>query len=475
MSKKSKNKKNIVWEKITAREYGVQYSEMQIRSLTDEVKKYLPYTCYNQVIIPEENNECFYIIQDDWNKLIKALDEKFSSSTQLLNKFEKQFKEFGMNYLNTARRIANLDLKKLPNSKLEKLYKDYQRELLRYSVFVWAGFILNNFVAQKAKQIIEKYTKKYSEKEKAEIIEAIFNPVKKAAVLRLQKDIEKFKKKPSTKSSRQLYLKYKWFPCLDIHNNPWAEKEFIKYIKLFKVKKEKQYRPIEEIFQDLKIKKQDEIYLEMAQRFAYIMDARDDFRREGVFRARALFKEIAERMAVKIEDVSYLQEKEIIIFLEEGKSVPIKVIKERQKAFALYFNEKKDIICEQGAVVSKMREKFKIEPKKETTNAIKGVVASSGNAKGKAVIVKGVKDLKKVKNGNIIVAITTHPDFMPAMEKASAFITDEGGLSCHAAITSREMNKPCIVGTKIATKVLKDGDLVEVDAEKGVVKILKKK
>jgi pyruvate,water dikinase len=52
-------------------------------------------------------------------------------------------------------------------------------------------------------------------------------------------------------------------------------------------------------------------------------------------------------------------------------------------------------------------------------------------------------------------------------------VTDEGGVTCHAAIVAREMKKPCIIGTKIATKVLKDGDLVEVDANKGVVKILK--
>lgn len=66
----------------------------------------------------------------------------------------------------------------------------------------------------------------------------------------------------------------------------------------------------------------------------------------------------------------------------------------------------------------------------------------------------------------------TFPNFIPAMEKASAFVTDEGGILCHAAIVSREMRKPCIIGTKIATKIFKDGDLVEVDANKGTVKKL---
>ena len=61
-----------------------------------------------------------------------------------------------------------------------------------------------------------------------------------------------------------------------------------------------------------------------------------------------------------------------------------------------------------------------------------------------------------------------------AMKKASAIITDEGGIICHAAIASRELKKPCIIGTKIATKILKDGDLVEVDADNGIVGILGK-
>ena len=64
----------------------------------------------------------------------------------------------------------------------------------------------------------------------------------------------------------------------------------------------------------------------------------------------------------------------------------------------------------------------------------------------------------------------TTPEYLPAMEKAAAFVTDEGGILCHAAIVARELKKPCIVGTQYATKIFKDGDLVEVDAEKGVVR-----
>ena len=76
--------------------------------------------------------------------------------------------------------------------------------------------------------------------------------------------------------------------------------------------------------------------------------------------------------------------------------------------------------------------------------------------------------------GDILVAISTNPNLLPIMKKAKGIITDEGGMLSHAAIVSRELHKPCIVGTVKATRALKDGDLVEVDANKGIVRIIKR-
>ncbi|MGA2418034.1 MAG: PEP-utilizing enzyme [Candidatus Staskawiczbacteria bacterium] len=104
---------------------------------------------------------------------------------------------------------------------------------------------------------------------------------------------------------------------------------------------------------------------------------------------------------------------------------------------------------------------------------LKGMVASPGVVQGVVKVCESVSDIDKVQNGEIIVASMTRPEYLPAMQKAAAFITEEGGITCHAAIIAREMKKPCIIGVRTATKVLKDGDLVEVDANKGIVKIIK--
>ncbi|MFH0969535.1 MAG: PEP-utilizing enzyme [Patescibacteria group bacterium] len=117
-----------------------------------------------------------------------------------------------------------------------------------------------------------------------------------------------------------------------------------------------------------------------------------------------------------------------------------------------------------------IKEFFKIKKAEE----IKGMVASRGLVNGKVCIVLKNEDFHKFLKGDILVTNMTRPEFLPLVKKAIAIITDDGGITCHAAIISRELKIPCVVGTKIATKVLKDGQLVEVDANKGVVKILNK-
>ena len=82
--------------------------------------------------------------------------------------------------------------------------------------------------------------------------------------------------------------------------------------------------------------------------------------------------------------------------------------------------------------------------------------------------------VESIKKGDILVSPMTQPNFVSILSKAKGIITDEGGITCHAAIVARELKKPCIIGTGNATEILKDGDLVEVDAERGVVKIIKK-
>ena len=152
-------------------------------------------------------------------------------------------------------------------------------------------------------------------------------------------------------------------------------------------------------------------------------------------------------------------------------------IKDREKGFVFYKNEiltgKLNDNLEKLGIILEDKKSMISGKAQVSGNEIKGQSASEGKAEGHVKIVSSVKDLTKVNRGDILVAAMTMPKYLPAMNKASAFVTDEGGITCHAAIIAREMKKPCVIGTKVATQVLKDGEFVEVDADKGVVRILK--
>lgn len=100
---------------------------------------------------------------------------------------------------------------------------------------------------------------------------------------------------------------------------------------------------------------------------------------------------------------------------------------------------------------------------------LKGLAASPGIAFGNVKIVKNLEDLQKIQTGNILVTKMTNPDMVVTMQKSAAIITDEGGLTAHAAIVSREMGIPCVVGTQEATTKLKEGELVTVDGFNGKI------
>ncbi len=104
---------------------------------------------------------------------------------------------------------------------------------------------------------------------------------------------------------------------------------------------------------------------------------------------------------------------------------------------------------------------------------IPGQTACPGHAKGIARIILTQEDFSRFQEGEILITGMTRPEFLPVMKKASAIVTNEGGITCHAAIVSRELGIPCLIGTKNATQRIKDGELIEVRASHGTVRLLR--
>ena len=182
-----------------------------------------------------------------------------------------------------------------------------------------------------------------------------------------------------------------------------------------------------------------------------------------------ILKEISKRKKIDLELLRYG-------FLEDIKKIltgkfNIKQLEEKRNG-CLVIHKKGKLA---DVLVGKEAEEFVKEATKVDVaemSEIKGMTASVGKVTGRVVVLASVKQLDKVKEGDIIVSPMTRPEHLAGMKKAAAIVTDDGGITCHAAIVARELKKPCIIGTRIATKVLKDGDIVEVDADNGVVRIM---
>lgn len=210
--------------------------------------------------------------------------------------------------------------------------------------------------------------------------------------------------------------------------------------------------------------------LQILQLTATIQDVRKAESLMWVSGAEKILHELSFRTGVAFEELLYASWNELmenkIDTLELKKRIPDVVFHWHSKGETIYVNKEAEAIKEEYKKV--------IVGTTDNLKELKGVPASSGIAKGKAVVVFNVSQFAKVKEGDILITVMTRPEYLPVMHLAAAFVTDEGGITSHAAIVAREMKKPCVIGTKIGSKVIKDGDLLEVDANTGVVKIIER-
>lgn len=183
-------------------------------------------------------------------------------------------------------------------------------------------------------------------------------------------------------------------------------------------------------------------------------------------------KEVAKRNFLSVAQVKMISPKEMIGLLK-GKKVSSATLNERLKESLTIFNGiSYEVISGQALkpISKKIKKSLEVD---KSINSLNGQTAYPGHAEGKVKIIDTPEEMKKMKRGNILVSASTSPQILPAMKKAGAIVTNSGGITCHAAIVAREIKIPTLIGTKIATKIFKDGDLVEVDANRGMVKLIK--
>ncbi len=397
------------------------------------------------------------------------------------------------------------DLKKYSQKELSQIFNNYVSTILRIMPFVNTLSLFEKFLTNKLKNVLEKNkieNKKipeyllrlgepnpepFSFEEKRELLELATDIQKTTFFSKNKQKIQRLKLKDFPKSLRkEIKLhqkKYSWMGVVFMRGKHYSTNKFLEDLKELLIKdcikelkkltqeRRKRENNIKSLIKKLNISKQDISFFYFFREFAFQRTYRIDMINISNYYAFDFLKHIAERLSLRYENLLYLTPPEIIKGLSNQSSLKIK-IKERKKGWGmiLYKNKLELIVGEKY-----QRIKNNIFAKDYSNiNSVRGTTTYKCEEKisGRVFIALSAKEANKITEKDILIAPETTVDFERAMQKSKAIVTDKGGILSHAAIVSREFKKPCIVGTNFATEVFKTGDLIEVDTNKGIVKLL---
>ncbi len=211
-------------------------------------------------------------------------------------------------------------------------------------------------------------------------------------------------------------------------------------------------------------------WIDLQEEFVFYRTYRTERSYESLFYLERFLANIEKSQKLEEHELSYYKKEEIVTFLQTGIRISPNLLTERKQEFAMSLSN--SILTMMEGNTAKQWIEANNEIISTRLHEIKGLSAFRGKVTGKARIVMNVKDQNNVMEGDILIVPMTTPDFMPCLQKAAAFVTDEGGVICHAAIVARELKKPCVIGTKKATTVFHNDDIVEVDGFTGIVRLI---
>lgn len=259
----------------------------------------------------------------------------------------------------------------------------------------------------------------------------------------------------------------------------WDEKYFAQMLEQAKkqdlkpeekrVKQKQEKRITEEKIRELEknLTEKEKRFFAMGRKLTYLKPWRKEMQIRSYPPAEKLLRQIARQIGLPLDSCRYLTQQEMKQALMEGK-IDEQLLQKRKKR-CLIMSQKGVTTIYSGKEADRIAATIKEEDAPKT-DTLQGTPATVGKATGAARIVNTIEDMAKMQKGDILLSVATNPVLIPAIRKAAAIVTDQGGLTCHAAIVSREFGIPCIVGTRHATRVFKDGDLLEVDAHQGTVR-----
>lgn len=417
-----------------------------------------------------------YFQKKEWDDLMRILAEEVLVSGYLV-RARILFQTEKYKLLHAAQALADARaLRRLGNRELLQRYRRLEQAHLSYTYFFWVPWAVNEVLVPQFEKRLQRI---FGLKTGSVIFQAVIVPLQPIRMDLLLRGLARAKENRSLSLALpKLMERYGYLAVYSLVDKPYKAKylrhllatlgdpgHFLKHQQSQTRRKQARYR------QALRRLGEYPALLRIAQvlsEFAWLRTERVDVWREVLYSIQPFYGEVEKRMSLKPGQGPYLTYHELIDFLGKGTVPRVKKIVPEK---LLYLRKGKVRVIRDPGEAARIlaRELPKIAV---NVQEVYGQVACVGHVQGTVRIVYSPADCALIKRGEILVANMTHPDYFIGMRRAAGIVTDEGGVSCHAAIVSRELGKPCIIGTKQATAIFKTGDKVELDAHKGVVRKL---
>ena len=417
----------------------------------------------------------YYLALKEVEKILKKIDEDIDFFWQM----KKEFYEAGSQMEKAGQEI-------LEASNLFDNFQNYYQHFYNQTMNFWKASLFIDLMDPFEKNILEFTFGDQLKDLSKEEINTLTSPTELSNIQREQQELLRLYKSSKDKNIedglKDISDKYYWI------KNDYAHIDYLgpKYFKEELEKMDKDLKLVEQFEHDgkrfnesvskqkelIKNKQFDEKTIQKINFFNWITIYRDDRKKYTLISNHflmELIKKINQEYKIDLKLLENILPNELEQFLKDIQRGDFKKLEERKRFGILTYAAENKMEIISGPEV---KEYFKIVEATITASEIHGSTASPGKVIGQVKIVLNQNDFPKLQKGDILVASMTRPDYAPILRKAAAIVTDEGGITCHAAIVSRELGIPCIVGTQVATRALKDGDLIDVNANHGLIKII---
>ncbi|MFA4818876.1 MAG: PEP-utilizing enzyme [Patescibacteria group bacterium] len=489
------------WQYYFARKFSLQRFEIISRVFYSPFYfKHFKVNLKNILVKPgQSHNYEIWLDRDEYKIAVNRVYKTVCKNYHTYKYYRKIFIQTQLRFLKVAMMVARQTNNRLTNKELGKLYRLFTRHLQKLnSKPIIVVFMIEPLVSSAAVMILTDILKRNSKMNEYDNgLSIIFSPDTKTAVPQMRQALLKIAlgvKTGRLNKTKTRYLlnrvvkQYNFLPCYDIIDKPWDydyfKNELKGILKRTVVELKSELKDMNIVWRQRKnnfkaflsrydISQSEEDILRIAHDLVFIKDERDDYRRRGGYYGRRLFAEIGQRLDVDLRAACYLTVDETEGFLFRDIKPSRELLKERQTTYLLLRKlGSPTAVASGGQIKAIIKNEHFLSLDQSKVDEITGVAGSVGMARGSVIIVNTKHDLRRVLPGSIMIAVTTSPDYVPVMRLCKAIVTNEGGITSHAAIVCRELRIPCIVGTKIATRIFKDGDLVEVDTKRGIVRKL---